>query len=130
MARQLDRTGERMATYKVPKTEAARLLGVSARTVDRRIAAGELRTERQTSGRRRVLVCLDNARHAEQAVEVERQLGAAHKHIDALETLATVLREQLRASQDREGQLVQTVRELAALPAPRRTPRPWWKFWR
>ena len=119
-----------MTTFKVPKPEAARLLGVSIRTVDRRISAGALRTERETNGRRRLLVCLDNARHAEQAVEVERQLGAAREHIQALQTLADVLREQLRASQDREGQLVQTVRELAALPAPRRTSRPWWKFWR
>ena len=51
-----------MKVTRVPKLEAADLLGVSPRTVDRMIARGELETEREETGRRRVMVMIEQGR--------------------------------------------------------------------
>ena len=48
-----------MTVTRVPKLAAADLLGVSPRTVDRMIARGELDTEREETGRRRVMVLIE-----------------------------------------------------------------------
>ena len=46
-------------TDRLTKDEAAARLGVSTRTVDRRIARGELQIEREADGKRRIMVLLN-----------------------------------------------------------------------
>ena len=44
---------------RLTKDQAAARLGVSTKTIDRKIARGELKSEREPGGRRRVMVLLD-----------------------------------------------------------------------
>ena len=45
---------------RLTKVQAADRLGISTKTLDRRIARGEFKTEREGGGRRRVLVIMDS----------------------------------------------------------------------
>ena len=45
---------------RLTKVQAADRLGISTKTLDRRIARGEFKTERESGGRRRILVIMDS----------------------------------------------------------------------
>ena len=45
---------------RLTKVQAADRLGISTKTLDRRIARGEFKTERESGGRRRVLIIMDS----------------------------------------------------------------------
>ena len=130
---------------KLPKIEAARVLGIAPRTVDRMIERGDLKTEREPYGRRRILVLIpsDKAARALQPDGPETATEAAlRERVRSLEELADFHREQLQLAEGRYQDLSESRRELSqmlrsaqdlnerltlALPAPRS--RPWWKFW-
>ena len=112
--------GLSMTVITVTQTQAAVRLGVTERTVRRRIASGALRTVPDTNGGRGSFVVLD--------IDGQPSETAPDGEIAALRELVDVLREQLRASQDREGAMLDTLRQTIALPPPK--PRQWWKFWR
>ncbi len=133
-------------TLKVTKIEAARQLGVSQRTVDRMIQRGELETERELHGRRRVLVLLkadDVESHSilegEDNASLREELAAARERVRSLEELAGYHKEQLTLAEGRNQHLVQilqsnqeTIERLTlALPAAsqQEEARPWWRFW-
>lgn len=103
----------------VTVTQAAVRLGVSERTVRRRIASGKLRTVQDAGAGRGPLVDLDIAGQVSET--------AADREIATLRELVDVLKDQLRQSQLREGAMLDAIRQ-AALPAPA-TSRPWWKLW-
>ena len=64
-----------MTVTRVPKLEAADLLGVSPRTVDRMITRGELETEREETGRRRIMVLIEQGEEEPQGGEGYRTKG-------------------------------------------------------
>ena len=64
-----------MTVTRVPKLEAADLLGVSPRTVDRMITRGELETEREETGRRRIMVLIEQGQEEPQGGEGYRAKG-------------------------------------------------------
>lgn len=114
---------------KVTKVEAARILQVSPRTINRKIAAGELETERETDGRRRVLVLLDSEIVTEGPEDESAELLILRERAAGLEDLVEHLKEQLDLERRRYSELYHDVKMGAlALPAPD-SPRRWWKFW-
>ena len=119
-----------MTVIQVSKAEAAARLGVSERTITRRIVAGKLQTIPDANGGRQTLVVLDFDSQKGTAPTIDGQNGtAATERFRVLETMEQwneELRSQLRASQDREGALIDALRQIA-LPAPRS--RSWWKVW-
>ncbi len=145
-----------MPEQTVSVTEAARILGVSRRTVSRRIAAGQLPTV-EVSGARRVV--LDIPGGSEPGVPSNE---GTHGTVPILEADNSVLRARLAAVEEERDHLRATVDKLAgtvdrltislaqlsgtvveqrALEAGRDTAmedtapqkplqRPWWAFWR
>ena len=137
---------ENAETLRVTKIEAARRLGVSQRTIDRMIQRGELETERETHGRRRVLVILnaeelegDTTLDGTDHVALREELAAARARVRSLEELSEYHREQLTMAEGRNQDLVQLLqsnqetidRLTLALPAAsqQEEARPWWRFW-
>jgi excisionase family DNA binding protein len=124
-------------SHSVTIAEAARVLGVSRRTIQRRVKAGELPTA-DVAGRRYVVLS-----DAEVSGDVS-PLPIGH---DATRDEVGILRAQLEAVTDERDylrqQLTQTVGALYALgetkalsapteettDAPRPAQRPWWRFW-
>lgn len=106
---------------KVTKAEAARRLGVSPRTIDRRIAAGQLRTEdvpvRGSRDKTRTCVVLDakTARKAAQNPTTGAELVAAQERIRSLEDIIEVLEETLRTQQEHHRQLLEVMPDLPQL---------------
>ena len=119
-----------MTKTRVTKIEAARFLGVSERTVNRKIASGELETERETTGRRRVMVLIDPdlQTDAPEQGDVE-ELVVLRERCAGLEDLVEHLHEQLNFERGRYSELYNDIKTgQLALPAPKRD-RPWWRFW-
>ena len=128
-----------MDYVKLPKLDAARVLGVAPRTVDRMIERGDLETEREPHGRRRVLALVpaDDVQEQTALGESESAEGARlRERVRSLEDLSEFRREQLQLSESRNQDLMQMLRSAQdlnerlqlALPAPRPA-RPWWKVW-
>ena len=119
-----------MTKTRVSKIEAARILKVSERTVNRKIAAGELETERETTGRRRVMVLLDADLHTETTEHVDpEELVVLRERCAGLEDLVEHLHEQLNFERGRYAELYNDIKTgQLALPAPK-PDRPWWRFW-
>ena len=112
---------------KVSRDEAARRLGITTRTLDRRIGAGQIEVERETNGARRVHVLLDVVEDTVETVETSQDIDVTQMDIELAVARERVrsLEDQLHAAQEREGHLLATISQLA-LPAPRRS---WWRFW-
>ena len=118
-----------MTLTRVTKTEAARVLDVSARTVNRRIAAGEIETERETTDRRRVFVPLDAEAQANTPVDKSGEVAVLKERCAGLQDLVDQLHEQLDLERSRYSELYHDVKTGAlALPAGS-SDRPWWKLW-
>ncbi len=124
-------------SHSVTVAEAARLLGVSRRTIQRRIKAGELPTS-DVAGRRYVVLS---------DIELSGDVSPVPSGRDATRDEVGILRAQLEAVTNERDylrqQLTQTVGALYALgenkaisaptqettDAPRPVQRPWWRFW-
>ena len=105
------------------KAEACRELSVSLSTLDRRIAAGEIRATREPRGRRhRVYVMLDDD-PPENVEAPDSVLGVAQERIRGLEEQVDSLQEQLELEKQRNAQLVNDLRAARAQCSP------WWRFW-
>ena len=109
------------------KAEAWRELAVSLSTLDRQIAAGEVRTKREPRGRRhRVYVMLDDDPPVN-ADGVESGTGApavAQERVRGLEEQMAFLQEQLELERQRNAGPV------SELKAAQERRGPWWRFWR
>ena len=127
-----------MDYVKLPKLDAARALGVAPRTVERMIARGDLETERESHGRRRVLVLVpaDDVQGPPALGEsAAPEVAALRERVRSLEELAGYHREQLQLSEGRYQDLAQMLKSsqdlserlTRALPSP--GARPWWKVW-
>ena len=118
-----------MTLARVTKVEAARILGVSARTINRKIASGELQTERETYGKRRVLVLLDAESVPDAPVDDSEEVVQLRERVAGLQDLVDHLHDQLDFERERYAELYHDVKTGAlALPAPNSSRR-WWKFW-
>ena len=119
-----------MTKKRATKVEAARILGVSERTVNRKIASGELDTERETTGRRRVMVLLDADLHAVTSDHDDsEELVVLRERCAGLEDLVEHLHEQLNFERGRYSELYNDMKTgQLALAAPKAA-RPWWRFW-
>ena len=109
------------------KAEACRELGLSLSTLDRRIAAGDLKTERESHGRRhRVYVVLDDEPpgDANDDGSDDTALAVAQERIRGLEGQVEILREQLEHERRRNADLAN---ELRAAQDRRYSG---WRFWR
>lgn len=128
----------------VSVSEAARVLGVSRRTVDRRIAAGKLRTVDQDGARLVVLEDTPDPATPETPPETDMsELVAVRARLQAVEEERDHLRQtvdKLTGTVDRLtislAQLSGTIVDQQALDtgqdtpeAPRPVQRPWWRFW-
>ena len=106
------------------KVEACRELAVSLSTLDRRIAAGELLTQREPHGRRhRVYVVMDDTT-ADNRAEIDRAqvaLAVAQERARCLEEQIAFLREQLKLEQQRSEGLIENLK--AELEDERRRPK-------
>ena len=120
-----------MTKTRVTKIEAARILKVSERTVNRKIASGELETEREKTGRRRVMVLLDPDLQADDPeLHDAEELVVLRERCAGLEDLVEHLHEQLNFERGRYSELYSDIKTgQLALPAPK-PGRPWWRFWR
>ena len=109
------------------KAQACRELDVSLSTLDRRIAAGELLTQREAHGRRhRLYVVLDDgaaADHAD-ADRARTALAVAQERVRCLEEQGAFLRGQLELEQRRSAELLEDLR-LERAEGRRR----WWRLW-
>ena len=118
-----------MTLARVTKVEAARILRVSARTINRKIASGELQTERETHGKRRVLVLLDAASVPDAPVDDSEEVVQLRERVAGLQDLVDHLHDQLDFERERYAELYHDVKTGAlALPAPNSSRR-WWEFW-
>jgi excisionase family DNA binding protein len=124
-------------SHSVTISEAARLLGVSRRTIQRRVKAGELPTA-DVAGRRYVVLS---------DTELSGELSQLPMGHDATRDEVGILRAQLEAVTNERDylrqQLTQAVGALYALgehkaisaptqettDAPRPAQRAWWRFW-
>ncbi len=109
------------------KAEACRELGLSLSTLDRRIAAGDLKTKREPHGRRhRVYVVLDDEPpdNANGDGSGDTALAVAQERIRGLEGQMEILREQLDCERQRNADLAN---ELRAAQDRRYSG---WRFWR
>ena len=109
------------------KAEACRELRMSLSTLDRRIAAGELRARREPHGRRhRVYVMLEDDPPGKDSdmASGSTALAVAQERIRGLEGQVEILREQLECNRQRNADLAG---ELWAAQSRRG---PWWRFWR
>jgi len=103
-------------------TEASRILGLSAATIKRRLASGELtgRKEPRPQGYTwMVEVDTDRPQIKDSSLE-ESSTGTAEL------TMITWLQEELTARRREVAELHQLLAQQTALNAGRR---PWWKFW-
>jgi excisionase family DNA binding protein len=133
-----------MLSQYVSVSEAARVLGVSRRTVDRRIASGKLRTVDQDGTR--LVVLEDTPVPAMSATPTETamsELVAMRARLQAVEEERDHLRQtvdKLTGTVDRltisMAQLSGTIVEQQALDTGQDTPdtprpaqRAWWRFW-
>lgn len=109
------------------KAQACRELDVSLSTLDRRIAAGELLTQRETHGRRhRLYVVLDDSTAGDRA-DADRSrtaLAVAQERARCLEEQVVFLGEQLDLEQRRSAELLEDLRLERAEGR-----RPWWRLW-
>ena len=109
------------------KAEACRELAVSLSTLDRRIAAGELKARREPHGHRhRVYLMLDEdpPGNGDDIDSGDTGLAVAHERIRGLEQQVALLQEQLDQERRRNAGLVN---ELKAAQERRGT---WWWFWK
>ena len=110
------------------KAEACRELAVSLSTLNRRIAADEVRTQREPCGRRhRVYVMLDDEppqREGNVACD-DVALAVAQERIRGLEEQLTFCQEQLELEQRRNTELVN---ELKKVTVPEQG-MPRWRLW-
>ncbi len=109
------------------KAEACSELGMSLSTLDRRIAAGEVRVKREPHGRRhRVYVVLDDepSNNHNNDGSGDTALAAALERIRGLEDLVEILREQLQQERRRNADLGTELSADQARHKPRR------RFWR
>ena len=104
------------------KAEACRELAVSLSTLDRRIACGEIQTNREPCGRRhRVYVMLDDDPPSETEAP-DSALTVAQERIRGLE-------EQLHAERERYDRLLEEAKA-GKFPSPSQEQRrAWWRFW-
>ena len=142
---------------RVSRTEAARHLGVSISTIDRRIQRGELSVEKEDYGsRERVYVLLDKDSSALAAADVPTAAGAAARgglgdttadymmtlehQVKSLQELADYRQKELKESELRFQQVLgnlttaqQTIERMSrALPAPEESApglRRSWSWW-
>lgn len=109
------------------KVQACRELDVSLSTLDRRIAAGELLTQREAHGRRhRLYVVLDDRVAVDQA-DADRArtaLAVAQERARCLEEQVSLLREQIEQERRRSTELLEDLRIERAEGR-----RPWWRLW-
>ena len=111
---------------KLTKAEACRELGMSLSTLDRKIAAGELRAKREPHGRRhRVYVMLDDDPPSNDNNDGcgGAALAVAQERIRGLEEQVEILREQLERERRRNADLAGELRAAQS----RRSPG--WRFW-
>ena len=89
------------------KAEACREMGLSLSTLDRRIAAGELRAKREPHGRRhRVYVVLDDDPPGSDKLEPSgAALAVAQERVRGLEAQLALLQEQLEQERSRNAEL-------------------------
>lgn len=109
------------------KVQACRELDVSLSTLDRRIAAGELLTQRETHGRRhRLYVVLDDSTAVDQADadRAKMALAVAQERARCLEDQVAFLRGQLELEQRRSAELLKDLRLERA-----KGRRSWWRRW-
>ena len=105
------------------KAEACRELEVSLSTLDRRIAAGEIRARQEPRGRRhRVYVMLDDA-PPENVEAADSALAGAQERIRGLEEQVTILQGQIDQERQRNAELT------GELKSARERRGPWWRFW-
>ncbi len=134
----------RAMSQNVSVSEAARVLGVSRRTVDRRIAAGKLRTIDQDGAR---LVVLEDTpppaapktlpeTDMSELVSVRARLAAVEEERDHLRQTVDKLTGTVDRLTISLAQLSGTIVDQRALDtgqdttdAPRTARRPWWRFW-
>ena len=105
------------------KAEACRELAVSLSTLDRRIAAGEVRTKREPRGRRhRVYMMLDD--DLPSAIGIPQpELVVAQERVRGLEAQVELLQGQLEQERQRNADLVNEL----SVARKRRGPR--WRLW-
>ncbi len=133
-----------MPSQHVSIAEAARVLGVSRRTIDRRIATGKLKTVEQDGARLVVLEDTPDTATPETPPETDMsELVAMRARLQAVEEERDHLRQtvdKLTGTVDRLtislAQLSGTIVEQQALDTgnersepPRPAQRPWWRFW-
>ena len=109
------------------KAKACRALGVSLSTLDRRIAAGELLTQREPRGQRHrvyVVVGDDVSEGCDDAVRAATALAVAHERIRGLEEQVTLLRELLGIEQRRSAELLEDLSSTRTQDRPQ-----WWRLW-
>ena len=107
------------------REQAAQRLGISTRTLDRRIRSGEI--EREATGERRVYVLLDSVETVSPNGHAPADLGVAHERIRGLEGLVGQLRGTVDFERERYASLLNDIKNGSlALPPPRRS---WRKFW-
>lgn len=120
-------SGREVCLRLLTKAQACRELDVSLSTLDRRIAAGELLTQREHHGRRhRLYVALDD-RVAVDQVDADRAktaLAVAQERVRCLEEQVACLRGLLELEQRRSAELLD---DLRSERAERR--RRWWQWW-
>ena len=99
------------------KAEACRDLAVSLSTLDRRIASGEIITQREPRGRRhRVCVMLDDAPPVNGEV-ADSALDVARERIRGLDEQVELLQEQLEWERQRNAELMSDLKEAQNSPA-------------
>ncbi|MXZ90453.1 MAG: hypothetical protein F4W95_10490 [Chloroflexi bacterium] len=109
------------------KAEACRELGMSLSTLDRRIAAGDLKAKREPHGRRhRVYVMLDDdpPGNASNDGSDDTALAVAQERIRGLEGQVAILREQLECERQRNADLAGELRAAQDRGYSR------WRLWR
>ena len=114
-----------VTAMELPVAEAARHLGLSTRTIRRKLHDGEL------SGRQ-----LSTPQGFVWMVELADEQGSSDGEVVALRELVDVLKDEvstLKGELTERGQEMQQLHVLlqqaqAALPAPKEN-RPWWRFW-
>ena len=125
----------------VTLSQAAAALGVSERTVRRRIAKGALPSGwTAVDGRGGLIVTVTDARTLEPArlnavsvtapdivAELRSQIETLHEELTAAREREAWLRQRVEQAEAERSELVARV-PLALPPAPER--RPWWRFWR
>ena len=110
---------------RLSRDEAAQRLGISTRTLDRRIRSGEI--ERETTGARRVYVLLDTVETVSPNGHSPADLDVAQERIRGLEELVDQMRSTVDFERERYAGLLSDIKTGAlALPTPRH--RPWWKL--